>query len=318
MAIKFNCPKCGKRFTVKDESAGKRGKCSCGAVLEIPSTKVSTLELSGNGVAICAKCLKSIKKGESREIINGQAYCVNCASRDTSAATAEMQEPMSAGDNIQTEGTPLTEEWVRKSFYSRLTGFSIGTLIVTVFLFFKHGKVAAIIGFIVGVIFTIASCGYLLNYDRKLVKKKVTYEEQKAKLRIPKKPQTVAASIAFLLMAFLGLFFAWDKHYNQAKCWDSFGNFMFENMGVKAILLIVNIPVFILIGKWMGGWEFLWRLFKFDLKCSFLPFFIFTKKHWEFYETVNFEKLIQAASIPFICFAVYIVEYIIIKLLFLI
>ncbi len=313
MAIKFNCPKCGKRFVVKDESGGKRGKCSCGAVITIPSTKVSTSELSGNeavkknGAAICATCLKTIKTGENREIINGQAYCMNCASRDTSA-----------GDNVQPRGTPLTEEWVRKSFYARLIGFSIGILIVTIFLFFKYGSAAAIVSFIVGVIFTITSCRYLLIYDHKLVKNKVTYEEQKAKLRIPKKPQTVAASIAFLLTAFLSLFFVWDKSYNQAKCWESFGNFMVENIGVKIILLIINIPVFILIGKWMGGWEFLWRLFKFDLKCRWLPFFIFTKKHWEFYEEgVDYEKLLQAFAIPFVCLAVYLVEYMIIKLFFL-
>jgi hypothetical protein len=307
MAIKFNCPKCGKRFAVKDESAGKRGKCSCGAVLEIPSTKVSTLELSENGAAICAKCLKSIKKGESREIINGQAYCVDCASRDTSI-----------GDNVHPTGTPLTEEWVRKSFYARLIGFSIGVLIVTVFLFLQYGKVAAIAGFIFGVIFTITSCRYLLIYDRKLAKDRVTYEQQKAKLHLSKKPQTKAAITAFLLAVFIGLFFAWDELYNQGRCGESFGNLMAENMRVKIILLVVNIPIFLLIGKWMAGWDVIWQLFKFSLKCRWLPFFIFTGKHWEFYETVNFEKLIQAASIPFICFAVYIVEYIIIKLLFLI
>lgn len=296
MEIEFRCPKCGKRFTVKDEAGGKRGKCPCGAVINIPSMKVSASELSENDTP---------KKDR--------------AGRDTSTVTAEMQRPISAVESTQPKGTPLTEEWVRKSLYARLTGFSIGVLIVTVFLFFEYGQVAAIIGFIVGVVFTITSCKHLLSYDRKLVKNKVKYEEQKAKLRIPKKPQTVAASTAFLLAAFVGLFFVWDKYYNQEKCWGLFGNFLFENMGVKAILLIVNIPVFVFIGKWMGGWKFPWQLFKFDLKSRFLPFFIFTKKHWEFYEeSVDYEKLLQASAIPVVCLAVYLVEYIIIKLLFLI
>ena len=327
MAIKFSCPKCGKKFSVKDTSRGKSGKCPCGAVIRIPSTKASISELLENntiiknGATICVKCLKTIKKGESREIINEQVYCVDCASRATSVATAYTQGPTSAGDHAQTsslsKGALLTEERVRKSFYSRLIGFSIGTLIVTIFLFFKHGKVAAIAGLIIGVIFTITSCRHLLSYDRKLAKDKVTYEQQKAKLRLSKKPQTIVASIAFLLIAFLGLFFAWDRFFNQEKCWESFWNFMVENIGVKIILLIVNIPIFIFIGKWMGGWELLWRLFKFRLKCNWLPFFIFTKKHWEFYETVNFEKLIQALAVPFVCLMVYLVEYTIIKLFFL-
>ncbi len=38
MAINFACPHCGKRFTAKDEHAGKRGKCSaCGGVTTVPS-----------------------------------------------------------------------------------------------------------------------------------------------------------------------------------------------------------------------------------------------------------------------------------------
>ncbi len=31
MAIKFACPHCGKRFTAKEENAGKRGKCPVAA-----------------------------------------------------------------------------------------------------------------------------------------------------------------------------------------------------------------------------------------------------------------------------------------------
>ena len=196
MAIKFNCPKCGKGFAVKDEAGGRTGKCSCGAVLKIPSTKVSTLELSENGAAICAKCLKSIKNGESREVINGQAYCTSCASRDTSS-----------GDNVQPRGTPLTEEWVRKSFYARLSGFSIGLLIVTIFLFFQYGTIAAIVGFIIGVIFTITSCRYLQIYDRKLVKDRVTYEQQKAKLNLSKKTSNNSSKHSILTGSFCRSFF---------------------------------------------------------------------------------------------------------------
>lgn len=41
MTIKFSCPKCGKRFAVKDESGGKRGKCPCGAEIIIPPNSIS-------------------------------------------------------------------------------------------------------------------------------------------------------------------------------------------------------------------------------------------------------------------------------------
>ena len=37
MAISFKCASCGKRYEVGDELAGKKGKCSCGAVFQVPT-----------------------------------------------------------------------------------------------------------------------------------------------------------------------------------------------------------------------------------------------------------------------------------------
>jgi hypothetical protein len=34
--IEFNCEKCGRKHSVKDDSAGKRGKCACGNVIVVP------------------------------------------------------------------------------------------------------------------------------------------------------------------------------------------------------------------------------------------------------------------------------------------
>ena len=36
MAIKFGCPRCGKRLSVSSDYAGKEGKCKCGATLIVP------------------------------------------------------------------------------------------------------------------------------------------------------------------------------------------------------------------------------------------------------------------------------------------
>ena len=41
MPIKFACPSCGKAYNVKDELAGKKAKCRCGAVMPIPVPAVS-------------------------------------------------------------------------------------------------------------------------------------------------------------------------------------------------------------------------------------------------------------------------------------
>lgn len=35
--IRFTCSSCGKPFALRDELAGRQGKCSCGAVMTVPS-----------------------------------------------------------------------------------------------------------------------------------------------------------------------------------------------------------------------------------------------------------------------------------------
>ncbi|MEX2092531.1 MAG: hypothetical protein WD971_07625 [Pirellulales bacterium] len=50
--ITFSC-ECGKRHQVKDELAGKRGKCSCGKTLVIPqSVEASSASTIPNAVAV--------------------------------------------------------------------------------------------------------------------------------------------------------------------------------------------------------------------------------------------------------------------------
>jgi len=39
--VQFNCPTCGKSMTVRDEHAGRHGKCVCGAVVSIPRTSAA-------------------------------------------------------------------------------------------------------------------------------------------------------------------------------------------------------------------------------------------------------------------------------------
>lgn len=39
--ISFACPKCGKKHTARDKSAGRRGFCECGAVMLVPETGIA-------------------------------------------------------------------------------------------------------------------------------------------------------------------------------------------------------------------------------------------------------------------------------------
>jgi len=44
--IQFNCPKCGRVLAVRDELAGRAGRCSCGAKIDVPD-----LESTSSGAA---------------------------------------------------------------------------------------------------------------------------------------------------------------------------------------------------------------------------------------------------------------------------
>ena len=35
--IKFSCSKCGEHFSVEDDKGGKRGRCPCGNIIDIPN-----------------------------------------------------------------------------------------------------------------------------------------------------------------------------------------------------------------------------------------------------------------------------------------
>jgi len=43
--MKFNCPHCQKVLNVKDELAGKRGKCpACGQAITVPEPEIRVLD----------------------------------------------------------------------------------------------------------------------------------------------------------------------------------------------------------------------------------------------------------------------------------
>jgi len=46
MTIRFKCSECGKLLSVKDENGGKKGKCSCGAIIVVPTTSTLPEKLS--------------------------------------------------------------------------------------------------------------------------------------------------------------------------------------------------------------------------------------------------------------------------------
>ncbi len=67
MTIRFHCPKCGKHFKVRDELAGKSGRCPCGSHIRIP---VSNQQLPAPEVKT-PPSLPSIISDERKVVSNG-------------------------------------------------------------------------------------------------------------------------------------------------------------------------------------------------------------------------------------------------------
>ena len=76
--ITFTC-ECGKRHQVKDELAGKRGKCSCGTTLLIPQSGTAT---QANAQSAAAPVHATVEKTQLAE-----------APPDTAAAKGPLQSP---------------------------------------------------------------------------------------------------------------------------------------------------------------------------------------------------------------------------------
>ncbi len=68
--IKFSCSKCGEHFAVEDDKGGKRGKCLCGNIIDIPDIKSGLLGGIRSQIIsdIKADVMKDICKEEGREV----------------------------------------------------------------------------------------------------------------------------------------------------------------------------------------------------------------------------------------------------------
>jgi len=102
MAIKFNCD-CGRELNVKDELAGKKGKCpTCGRIVEVPTPgKAYTIEAKAEDIVVpaakpevetkpCIHCGKPLPVAA--------VFCTNCGTH------------LRTGKKQQVEGTTEGEE----------------------------------------------------------------------------------------------------------------------------------------------------------------------------------------------------------------
>ncbi len=295
--IRFNCPKCGKRYAVGEEMAGKKGKCSCDAIITIPTVKVS------EGTHDVAEVERKPSGFES-------SSASVASSKIQGRATYKEQEY----EQSFSTNKPFTQDTVRKNFWSRLIGCSIGTIVFALVMCIRDGLGALFFILIFGAGFTFVMCWMGHKNDIRCLEDKKYYEEQKARFRFAHTPQYRIALGVLVLGLLIWAVTKWRFAGNEQAYRQFVTAFFTTRIPLKLTLLAMNIPIFILIGRIMvGSWKRYWQV----AKWHFIPFHIFVPSWWKFLGTVRIEDIYLAGAVDSLCIGTYLLEYLLIKVLFL-
>lgn len=314
MTIRFSCPNCGKRFKVAEEQAGRNGKCTCGAVVQIPpaSSDIPDGITSPDKAQICTRCLKTIQAQSECLMIDGKVYCPECAHRiaqikeDVQACNGKLDPDIIYFDR---------EAYIRKSTMARVVGFSLGLIILFPFILIRVGIFPAI--FITA--FTAVGAIIMVKkgheYDLKITKDKNTFIKAKKRVKVtsPKaKLSIVLIIVAFCIWISITLFNVLNKNTTA----NFIESLIVKHWKLKLILLVVNIPVFVLISRLMvGSWGKYWHIAKWHWVPVKSSFFIFFKDWHKMVETVSVDDLLQVLSVDLICLWVYLLQCMLVNLI---
>jgi predicted Zn finger-like uncharacterized protein len=163
VAIAVECPHCGKQLRVKDELAGRKGKCpQCSQTIQIPAT-VGAAVAAGAAVKQPAKSVPGKNVSEPRETATSDTAAVSTAAATTQTAPAAVATP--AKPAAPAKPAPQTYEQIRETV---LAGFSgqltppkvsivrkLGSLLVLLVLLLMPVFYAAVVG-------AVGYCLYLL------------------------------------------------------------------------------------------------------------------------------------------------------------
>jgi hypothetical protein len=255
-------------------------------------------------------------------MFDGKLCCVECAKLFRRRAQEYGEGPGRVEDNdegglFSPEIPPFApercEERVRSNFYQRLSGFVIGTLVISVVLYIKDGVRGAAFALVFGAIFSCVFCKRAAESDRKVFKERKLYEQQVERFRIPK---TSRRKFVYPVLI-IGLCFLPLQLYRIFRP-ESFDEFVYsllspDNLVLLLVLFILNIPIFILIGRLViGSWERYWQV----VKWHFIPFHFLLRRWFDFLGSVHIEDIWRVAFVDLMCAGLLVVEYLIIKLIF--
>ena len=129
----FSCNSCGKQYPWKPELAGKKAKCKCGAVLNIPAQPQAARAAARAPVAVAAAPVE--EAGGYRcpacknDLTPGTAICVNCGFDLRSGQYVSTQVD-TADDEAEAAPTPKKKKKAASRFQeaacpNRLTKYPI-------------------------------------------------------------------------------------------------------------------------------------------------------------------------------------------------
>lgn len=113
----FSCDSCGKTYPWKAELAGKKAKCKCGAVLNIPAQPQAARAAARTPVAVAAAAPVEETTGYrcpacKNDLTPGTAICVNCGYDLRTGQYVSTQ--VDTGDDGEAEAAPIPKKKKKK------------------------------------------------------------------------------------------------------------------------------------------------------------------------------------------------------------
>lgn len=151
--VQAECGACGRSYKLKDELAGRRAKCSCGAAMNIPLTNGRTpppLPKAAGGKT-CANCGHDV--GALQQLLdwNGKRVCVSCremliAERAASEALANAEKAKAdAQRGAQVEADRLAKMTTEGKAFSRHRALSKTFALSSLSILLLIGSIAFIV-----------------------------------------------------------------------------------------------------------------------------------------------------------------------------
>lgn len=294
MTYTIGCPNCGKKYSLKEKSIGKKAKCTCGSIFRIGSTRPTAEEISTNSRI---DAFETHPKEDSSQ-----------KSPSESIDRSLVKQPRHV----------VNERSMSKEILIRLAYGCPGIIIVAAYVYYKSGLNTALFVTAFGtIVFCVIMYKGISVHRERAAERGMTFEQYKRewgghKATSPKL-KLIKAVIYLSFILLLWLFILPDEWVRQVRPDFALG----EHWKMALLIPILNLPVLLflatlLMGDWRKYLKISMRLFLWER----LPFHYFFKSFWRTFAEISREELFGLVATNMLYFWICLLEYLIIKAIF--